>query len=343
MAQQKEDVAAKLIHTSPDIILRNPPRALFASGTEEHVDLFGELSVVALKNPTEMIVQDPLEDRQSQGIIDQDTMDQIADIKFMVGKMDTEDPVVMKKRIVKMFRFIERNKLFLHGMLELEANAFGSSIFVDVEPEIINKLEAVHKHFRDGKTVPIEGKSEDGKSTVNIRFIGRYGSLGKLWPRQEDISGKNFIVSAADTKGHVAGIVVENNGVAEFIILSDTLSLETVKVDWIVMKQLLEEFKNKQKVPICWFKWDLGLRALARHNSFESIKGDPDVNRVIEEYNKRISKVIMDYYKDAGVVGTEPQVDLTRLGDKEKQIVVEDLEGAIETLNKWYKDTEKKQ
>ncbi|MEX2717441.1 MAG: hypothetical protein Q6370_014155, partial [Candidatus Sigynarchaeota archaeon] len=71
-------------------------------------------------------------------------------------------------------------------------------------------------------------------------------------------------------------------------------------------------------------------------------KNDPDVNRVIEEYNKRISKVIMDYYKDAGVVGTEPQVDLTRLGEREKQAVVEDLQAAIETLNKWYRETEKK-
>jgi hypothetical protein len=342
MAQAKEDVGAKLIHTSPDILLTNPPRALFASGTGDHVDLFGELSVVALKSPTEMIVQDPLEDRQSQGIIDKDTMDQISDIKFMVGKMDTEDPLAMKKRIIQMFRFIERNKLFLHGMLELEANAFGSSIFVDVEPEIINKLEAVHKHFRDGKTIPAEGKTENGKSIVTIRFIGRYGSLGKLWPRQEDISGKNFIVNANDVKGHVAGIVVENNGIAEFIILSDTLSLETVKVDWIVMKQLLEEFKNKTKVPICWFKWDLGLRALARHKSFEALKDDKDVHHVIEEYNKRISKVIMDYYKDAGVVGTEPQVDLTRLAAADKKVVVEDLQKAIATLNAWYKDTEKK-
>ncbi|MBN2150798.1 MAG: hypothetical protein JW839_05120 [Candidatus Lokiarchaeota archaeon] len=342
MAQQREDVGAKLIHTSPDILLRNPPRALFASGTEGHVDLFGELSVVALKSPTEMIVQDPLEDRQAAGIIDKDTDDQIADIKFIVGQMDTEDPQAMKKRVVQMFRFIERNKLFLHGMLELEANAFGSSIFVDVEPEIINKLEAVHKHFRDGKTVPIEGRSEDGKSLVTIRFIGRYGSLGKLWPRQEDISGKNFVVETSDTKGHVAGIVVENNGIAEFIILSDTLSLDSVKVDWIVMKQLLEEFKTKTKFPICWFKWSLGLRALANHVSFQAIKDDKDVGRVIEEYNKRISKVIMDYYKDAGVVGTEPQVDLTRLGEKEKQAVVEDLQGAIETLNKWYRETENK-
>jgi hypothetical protein len=342
MAQTKEDMAAKLIHTSPDILLRNPPRALFASGTGDHVDLFGELSVVALKNPTEMIVQDPLEDRQAAGIIDADTDGQISDIRMNVGRIDTEDPQTMKKRIISMFRFIERNKLFLHGMLELEANAFGSSIFVDVEPEIINKLEAVHKHFRDGSTIPIEGTSEDGKSVVTIRFIGRYGSLGKLWPRQEDISGKNFIVSAADTKGHVAGIVAENNGVAEFIILSDTLSLETVKVDWIVMKQQLEEFKNKKKFPICWFKWDLGLRALANHDSFEAVKNDKDVHHVIEEYNKRISKVIMEYYKDAGVVGNEPQVDLTRLAEKDKQIVVEDLQGAIEMLNKWYKETEMK-
>lgn len=342
MAQPKEDMAAKLIHTSPDILLRNPPRALFASGSDNHVDLFGELSIVCLKNPTEMIVQDPLEDRQAAGIIDAETDGQISDIRMNVGRIDTEDPQVMKKRIVNMFRFIERNKLFLHGMLELEANAFGSSIFVDVEPEIINKLEAVHKHYRDGKTIPIEGKSEDGKSTVTIRFIGRYGSLGKLWPRQEDISGKNFIVSASDTKGHVAGIVVENNGVAEFIILSDTLSLEAIKVDWIVMKQLLEDFKTGTKKPIAWFKWSLGLRALANHFSYEQIKDDKDVHHLREEYNKRISKVIMDYYKDAGVVGTEPQVDLSRLAGREKELVVEDLQGAIETLNKWYKETEKK-
>ncbi|MEX2683540.1 MAG: hypothetical protein Q6373_018330 [Candidatus Sigynarchaeota archaeon] len=341
MAQQKDDIAAKLIHTSPDILLRNPPRALFASGTGDHVDLFGELSVVALKSPTEMIVQDPLEDRQSQGIIDKDTMDQIADIKFMVGKMDTEDPVVMKKRIVQMFRFIERNKLFLHGMLELEANAFGSSIFVDVEPDIINKLEAVHKHFRDGKTVPIEGKSEDGKSIVTIRFIGRYGSLGKLWPKQQSITGKDFIVSVNDIKGHIAGIVADHEGVAEFIILSDTLSVDAVKVDWIVMKQLLEEFKLGKKKPIAWFKWNLGLNALANHASFQAIKNDPDVNRVIEEYNKRISKVIMDYYKDAGIVGTEPQIDLSKLSEKEKQGALDDLQGAIKKLDELYKETEK--
>ena len=240
-----------------------------------------------------------------------------------------------------MFRFIERNKLFLHGMLELEANAFGSSIFVDVEPEIINKLEAVHKHFRDGKTIPIEGKSEDGKSTVTIRFIGRYGSLGKLWPRQEDISGKNFIVSASDTKGHVAGIVAENNGVAEFIILSDTLSLDAVKVDWIVMKQLLEEFKLGKKKPIAWFKWSLGMRALANHASFQSIKDDPDINNLINEYNKRISKIIIEYYKDAGIVGNEFQIDLTKLSEREKQIAADDLQGAIKKLDELYKETEK--
>ncbi|HME52713.1 MAG TPA: hypothetical protein VKM55_10885 [Candidatus Lokiarchaeia archaeon] len=344
MAQQKDDVAAQLIHTSPDILLENPPKALFASATEDHVDLFGQLSVVALSTPTEMVVFDPLEDRQSQGLYDKETSETIEDFRFMVANMDTEDPQVMKSRIIQMFRFIERKKLFLHGMLELEANAFGSSLFVDVEPDIINKLEAMHKHFRDGVTFPkIEETGEGGKTMTTIRFIGRYSSLGKLWPRQEDISGKNFVVNLNDVQGHVAGIVVANNGVAEFIILADTLTKQEFKIDFIVMRQLLEDFKAKNKTPICWFKWELGLRAVANLQTFQAIKNDKEIRKVIEDYNKRISKIVMDYYKDAGVVGTEPQVNLAKLSETEKKVVARDLQGAIETLNRWYKETEKKQ
>jgi hypothetical protein len=304
------------------------------------------MSVVALTSPTNMVVFDPLEDRQSQGVFDKETNvdGQIEDIRFMVANMDTEDPQVMKKRIIQMFRFIERKKLFLHGMLELEANAFGSSLFVDVEPDIINKLEAMHKHFRDGKTFPkIEESGEAGKTMTTIRFIGRYSSLGKLWPRQEDISGKNFVVNANDVQGHVAGIVVANAGVAEFIILADTITKQEFKIDFIVMKHLLESFKAKSKIPVCWFKWELGLRGVANLQSFQAIKNDVQIKKVIEDYNKRISKIVMDYYKDAGVVGTEPQVNLSKLSEVERKAAQKDLQGAIETLNKWYKDTEKKQ
>ena len=340
MAQN--DVAGQLIHTSPDIVLENPPKALFASISEDHVDLFGELSVVALTSPTEMVVFDPLEDRQSQGLYDKETDAQIEDIKFMVANLDAEDPQVLKKKLITMFRFIERKKLFLHGMLELEANAFGSSLFVDVEPDIINKLEAMHKHFRDGATFPkIEETGDSGKKMTTIRFIGRYSSLGKLWPRQEDISGKNFVVNLNDVQGHVAGIVVANNGIAEFIILSDTLTKQEFKIDFIVMRQLLEDFKAKNKVPICWFKWEIGLRAIANLQTFKTIKDDKEIKKVIEDYNKRISKIVMDYYKDAGSVGTEPQINLAKLSETEKKVVAKDLQGAIETLNKWYKETEK--
>jgi hypothetical protein len=70
---QKDDIAAQLIHTSPDIVLENPPKALFAGVSDDHVDLFGEMSVVALTSPTNMVVFDPLEDRQSQGVFDKET------------------------------------------------------------------------------------------------------------------------------------------------------------------------------------------------------------------------------------------------------------------------------
>nr|MDO8113781.1 hypothetical protein [Candidatus Sigynarchaeota archaeon] len=341
-----DDVAAKIIHTSPDITLDNAPQALFASGSESHVDLFGELSVVALESPTHMVVFDPLEERMSQGIFDKATNvdSQIEDIRFLVGKMDTEDPQIMKKRLIQMFRFIERKKLFLHGMLELDANAFGSSLFVDVEPDIINKLEAMHKHFRDGKTFPkfeSTGEEQD-KKTVTIRFIGRYSTLGKLWPKQESASGKDFMVNLNDIKGHVAGIVVANKGVAEFIILADTLTKQEFKIDWLVMRGLIEDFKAKNKVPICWFKWELGLRAIANMRTYIIIKDDKDIKKVVDDYNKRIAKIVMEYYKDAGVVGTEPQVDLVKLSEADKKVAMDDMQGAIEALNKLYRDTDKK-
>lgn len=333
------DVAKEIIQQSPDIKLENPPAALFASGSQSHVDLFGQLSVVALRKPTEMVVFDPLEDRRSQGVFDGDDNvdDQIEDIKFIVGRMDTEDPSVLKARIVKIFKFIERHKLFLHGMLEIEANAFGSSLFVDVDPGIINKLEAIHKHYRAEKFPAVE-KSGVFKKSTTIRFLGRYGSLGKLWPRQKGITGKDFIVDLNDATGHIAGIVAVHGDVAEFIILVDTITSRDGGIDWIILRQLLEEFKAGKKVPLCWFRWDLGFQALSNIYGFNEIKEDPEIQATIKAYNTRVAHVIMDYYKDATDV-FEKQVDILALSRAEKERAEQDLKEAMELLDQWYAET----
>ena len=325
----------KFIQTSPNLTLSNPPAALFASGGENHVDLFGALSVIAMKNPTEFIVFEPIEDRQMQGIFDSDENvdDQIEDIRLIRGKMDTEDPEKLKSRILGIFKFVNRHKYFLHGMIELEANAFGSSIFVDVDPSIINKLEAMHRKFRKEAVDNLSIQTE-----VTIRFIARYGVLGQIWPGQDSITGKDFVVDFNNLRGHVAGIVAQQGSIIEFIVLSETITKKDSKIDWIILRSVLQDFKEKIKYPICWFRIDMGLSAMLDMPGFDEITQDKGVNKVIEKYNNRISKIVLDFYKDEKIVGTEKQVDLEALAKLDKERAIKDMEDAIETLDNLLKE-----
>jgi hypothetical protein len=337
-----EDIS-KFIQRSPDLRLENPPAALFATTDSTGVDLYGTLSVVALKNPKEFIVFDPVEDRRSRGVFDSDeNIDgQIEDIQFLKSTMETEDPARLKERIVEIFKFIERRKLFLHGILELEANAFGSSIFMDVDASIVNKLEAMYKLFKDETAFPQAETSGLIRKGITIRFVGVYGVLGRLWPRQKGITGRDFIVNLNGIRGHVAGIVAVNlsDSVAEFIILKETVEDKSGQINWIVMKQVLEDFRTKAKVPICWFSWSFGLNALSAMAGYDAVSNDPEIQLLVEDYNVRISDTVMDYYKSADIVGTEPQVDLMTLNEEQKELARHHLLEALAILDQMLKET----
>ncbi|MHA1682950.1 MAG: hypothetical protein ACTSUE_18570 [Promethearchaeota archaeon] len=340
MAEKSKDFDFnKFVQQSPDLSLENPPDALFAEGSSAHVDLYGALSIVAMRKPDELVVFDPIEERQMRGIFDESTgLDpQIEDLQFVKGKMDNEEPAVLKGRILRIFNYIEKKKLFLHGTLELEANAFGSSLFVDVDKTIINKLEAVHRRFRDGKTFPKIEKTGLLKKKTKIRFIGR--AIGRLWPRQDEGTGRDFIVNLNDVRGFASGIVVVHKDVAEFIILTDTILSKDSNIDWIVMKKLLADFQQRKKTPICWFKWEFGLSALFNMWGFDTIQQEPEIQDIITKYNERISKTVMDYYWDANIVGTEEQVELLKLSDEEKEKVISDLEDTMAVLAKMLDET----
>ncbi|MHA1847705.1 MAG: hypothetical protein ACTSYS_07700 [Promethearchaeota archaeon] len=341
MSSQNSNItSSKFIHVSPDIKLENPPMALFASGSDKHVDLFGALSVVALKKPTEMIVFDPIEERQSQGIFDgDDNIDaQIEDIRLVRGKMDNEDPVVLKKRIKEIFNFIKKKKLFLYGTLELEANAFESSLFIDVDQDIISKVEKVHRHFRDGKTFPKLETSGFLKKKLTIRFLG--SSIGIIWPKKKKINARDFLINLNNISGFASGIVVANNDVAEFVVLADSLITESQKFDWQMMKILLNDFKKGAKVPICWFRWDFGIPSLEHIWGFEDIKDDPEIQESLQEYDDAIRKMYIDYYLAADLLKIEEQVNFNALPEKQKKEAVEDLMETLEVLEKMLKETE---
>ncbi|MBD3188608.1 hypothetical protein GF325_17395 [Candidatus Bathyarchaeota archaeon] len=332
MVNENEFDFNKFIQTSPDITLENPPEALFAKGNKGAVDLYGALSIVAMRKPDELVVFDPIEERQMQGIYDDTTGKdpQIEDLRFIKGKMDNEDPEILKSRIIRILNYIEKKKFFLHGTLELEANAFESSLFVDVKKDIINKLEGVHRKFRDGKTFPKLEKGGILKKHVKIRFIGR--AIGRLWPRQDAGTGRDFLVNLNEVRGFASGIVVVEDDVAEFVILTDTVISKGNDIDWIVMRQLLKDFQEGTKTPICWFKWQFGLDALFSIWGFENIKEDMEIKQLVKSYNERISETIMEYYKDAKVVGTEEQVDFNTLPEKDKELVMKDLMETMDTL-----------
>nr|MDO8117184.1 hypothetical protein [Candidatus Sigynarchaeota archaeon] len=347
-----EDIARSVIQTTPDLKLENPPRALFAAGSERHVDLFGELSILALISPSQLVIFDPVEVRQSQGVFDNSDIlqdqDQIEDIKFIKEEMQTEDPEKLRERVTSILTHVLKKKLLLHGILELEANAFGSSIFMNVEPQFINKLEAMHKHFRTEEEFPeiqvIEEKQglfkQRQRSVITMRFVGRYGTLGRIWPKQDDSTGKAFEINLQEQPSSVSGLVVVDKAtkVAEFIILSDNITAQG-GLDWLVIKSLLEDFKLKKKSPICWFRWQLGFTGLYNMYGFESVRLDPRIQTLIQEYNQKVENITMDFYRDESVVGTEKQVKLDRLRGEERDAAIEDLKEAMAVLDKWYEET----
>ncbi|MHA1368666.1 MAG: hypothetical protein ACTSRA_02965 [Promethearchaeota archaeon] len=329
-----KDIEHEIIKLSPLFKLENPPPALFASGGEEYVDLFGNLTLVACKKPNELVVFDPLEERRSQGIFDTDARSQIEDIKVLGGKMDTDDPLVLKERIIEVFNYIENKKLFFYGTLELEANAFETNLFIDgIDPKIINKLEVIHRTFRDGKTFPKIEKSGMFTKKIKFRFIGR--NIDVLWPKLKKITFKDFIVNLNSVKGNAAGIVVVSGDNAEFIILADTLRDKNPKLDPVATKLLLDDLKSYRKVPICWFNWQFGLHSLLSIWGYENIMHDQDIQVLIEQYNNRIGKLVLDYFEHE----EKKVIPFEKIKSEDKKVILSELKDALNILDEMYKET----
>ncbi|MFX0099170.1 MAG: hypothetical protein ACFFCS_06270 [Candidatus Hodarchaeota archaeon] len=304
--------------------------------------IFGALSLVALRNPSELIVFDPIEDRQSEGVYDKDeNVDaQIEDIRFLHDRMDTDDPEALKNRIIDIFKFIERHELFFQGILELEANAFESSLFVDVDLNIVTKLEKMHKMYCDGRIFPKVERSDYYNNKIRMRYLGR--AVNSIWPRTtKGMTKKDFIVNLNNLRGQISGVVVVNRTDAEFVVLQDTINAKgsEAPLDWIVLKELLADFKGRTKVPITWFKWSYGLQSLFTVWGFDQIKDDPEVKEYIDRYNQRIADMVVEHYKDmAPKVGA--QTNLAMLSAAEKDKAEEDLLEAMELLDKMLEETD---
>ncbi len=344
-----DDIISRVVSTTPDLKLENPPEALFAKGNEQEVDLRGELSMLALLSPSQLVSFDSVEVRQSVGMFDQSSevrdQDQIEDIRFVKEEMQTEDPGKLKQRVMNIISYALKKKLLLHGILELEANAFGTSIFVNVKPEFINKLEAMHKHFRATNTFPqievFEEKEgffkQQKKKVAKIRFVGMARIIGRIWPKYEN---EAFEIDLREKPSSVSGLVVLDiaSKAAEFIIISENVTADG-DLDWLVIKPLLEDFKFNRKTPVCWFRWQLGLTGLYHLYGFEAVREDPEIKTLISTYNLKVQDFKTRYYKDDTIMDAEKQVRLDRLRGDEREAVIEDLKEAMSILDKWYDET----
>jgi hypothetical protein len=172
-----------------------------------------------------------------------------------------------------------------------------------------------------------------------MRYLGL--SVNNIWPRYKGMTKKDFIVNLNHLRGQISGIVVVNKNDAEFVILQDTINSREseAKLEWIVLKELLADFKERRKVPITWFKWSYGLESLFKVWGFDQIRDDPEVKKYIEDYNQRIADIVVEHYKNMAPK-TEAQVNLQFLSEKDKKSVEGDLLEAMAILDKMLEETD---
>lgn len=297
-------MAQKPLESTPSIHFSNPPAPLFATGDQEKVELFGALSLLTLTDLREIEVFDPLEDRREVGIYEDDpdanASDQLKDLQFVRMQMDTEEPEVLLKRLNYMFDSLEHDKAIFLGLLEMEANAFERSVHLEIDQKIIDKIVAIHKHFRDETKFPEVKKRGFRHKYVRVIFKG--ADVASFYPVQDDWKLGDLANHLNRLEGFIAGIVVGGpKGRAEFYVLANSLRPigipeDQVRVDWVTLKQLLAEIMSKQKVPISWFRLDVGLPALNAIYGYDAVKDNPAHLQRLAKYNERVATMLEKKY-----------------------------------------------
>ncbi|MHA1733039.1 MAG: hypothetical protein ACTSU5_13915 [Promethearchaeota archaeon] len=342
--------------STPVIQLNNPPAPLFARGDQTDVDLFGAISLVSLTGLTQFSVYDPLEDRREKGIFEDDPEadagDQLKDLQFISMKMDTEEPGILLERLTEFFNALEKmagGKASFLGILELEANAFERSVHLEIEQGVIDKLVSIHKKFRDQTTFPTVEKHGLFSKNVRVRFVGQESNVTNFYPVGKGWKLGDLVNHYNNVHGFIAGIVVTTqDGIAEFHILANSLrslglrEAET-QIDWATMKALLSSVTTRQKVPLSWFRLDVGLSALESLFAYDEIRDRPEFKALVERYNERLSLLLQKKYKRLlKEVSGEKQVDIEALKKDEERCKkeIQDLMEAILDLDKMLEETE---
>ncbi|GAB4309272.1 MAG: hypothetical protein Kow0069_08310 [Promethearchaeota archaeon] len=335
------------VQSSPEIKFDNPPPPLFARGDERKVDLYGAISAVICRDVDHFSVFDPFEDRREKGIFEDDPEaaagDQIKDFEFVEMRMDAEDPQTLKSRLLEVFGFLRKRKYVFLGLLELEANAFERSVHLEIDQKVVNKLVAIHRHFRDETKFPTV---ERGflRNRVKVRFLSEV--LQEFYPAKKDWTLGDFANHLYSRRGFIAGIVVAAGGVAEFHVLASSLrhvaKLEgPTRIHWGTLKQLLESITKREKVPVSWFRLDVGLAALELLHAYGEIREDAELKAAIEQHSEYLGELLRRKFRSLPTDDGK-ELDLSKVTGAEREKIVKELEETIGELDRMLEETEKR-
>ncbi len=324
----------------------NPPAAILASGTKEGVELGGSKNIISIDSTHNFYTEGNIftemswaEFYKEEGIEDQ--------IDLFITKEDSsirEDPEALVEIIVKSLRKIMKDKKLFYGIIDFEVHAFMNQNTVipglKLAPELINKLLDAHKKYRDEDLFP-KIMQDKGKKIINISFQGvNKRNLHFLGSRLEDLADRLRLA-----KGFATGIVATSKKAANLFMMNDRIVFSEDEVPEFYIDQdciTVIEMGIQRKVlfPISWFRIDIGIRSFETLELWETIKENPELQKVLEDYDNYVTSLVLKKYMNFATtqkIGEKSEDDFYNMTLAERKKALKDMRGAIKFLTKEYK------
>ncbi|TXT63670.1 MAG: hypothetical protein BAJALOKI3v1_330024 [Promethearchaeota archaeon] len=327
----------------------NPPSALLASGSKSGVELGGSKNIISIDQEHNFYNVGTIYTEMSWAEFYRDIEgleDQIDTFTTREYKSIQDDPDALVESLVDNIRNIINEKRLFYGIGDFEVDAFMNENTIipglELENELINTLMDAHKKSRNRDQFPTLLKTQENKKYINITIQGQNkdklqipgGSL-------EDIADKLRFA-----KGFATGLVVSSKKSANLFMMNDRIVFQEDRIPEFYIDQdcitIIESGIERDKLfPISWFRFDIGIRSLETLESWDKIKENEKLKKVLKDYDNYITKLIVEKY----ISLTSPmnltsdfEKEFLELNPSQKKKSLRDMAEAIRILTEEYEE-----
>ncbi len=338
----------KILYRKMNLDFFKPPLALLAYGTREGVELGGSKTIISIDGEHNFYSEGNIYTEMSWGAF--------YDIEGLTDQIDTfttklyqtvrDDADALSNTIIESLREIITQGRLFYGILDTECDAFMNQNTLipglKLDPTLINTLMESHKKTRDEDLFPQLLEDERGINSIKITIQGvNKKNLYLPFFTLEELAQRLLLA-----KGFATGLVIASKSAANFFMMNDNIVFERETIpefyidqDCITVIEL--GIPRKKLFPISWFRLDIGIRSLETLELWNDIKDNPELQKVLEEYDNYITELIINKYKDVAVgkeVTSNFEEEFYSLTGLEKEKVLKDMAGAIRKLTKMYNE-----